>query len=370
MGKSVAYIGLGSNLGDQAATLMRAVMMLDQAPGVHVRRISQLIRTEAVGGPANQPPYFNGAAEIETTLSPEELLRALNAIEAELGRDRSVEQRWGPRTCDLDLLLMGDLEIQTPSLTIPHPRMHERRFVLEPLESIAPEARHPGLGRTVAELLSQAPAAGAAPAARPAPTQAPGGAKLVSVIGPVAAGKTTLAELLAIELPATLLREDFEGNPFLAESYEGEPSARLPAQLYYLMSRVKQLARVTWPADGVAVADYGICQDRLFAEMRLSAEDFFLYQQLWDRLIPLVRPVDVLVSLDCPPDVLLSRIASRGRAFETSMDSAFLAAQRTAYATMTGQATCKVLRVDTHVQDIRRPSVRAELVKTIREMLA
>ncbi|MCY2927719.1 MAG: deoxynucleoside kinase, partial [Planctomycetota bacterium] len=181
--------------------------------------------------------------------------------------------------------------------------------------------------------------------------------------------KTTLAELLAIELPAALLREDFEGNPFLAESYVGEASARLPAQLYYLMSRVKQLARATWPGDGVAVADYGICQDRLFAEMRLPADDFPLYEQLWDRLLPLVRPVDVLVSLDCPEEALLARIARRGRAFEASMDRAFLAAQRTAYAAMTGGAQCKILRVDTGSHDIRRASVRAELVKQIREML-
>ena len=369
MGTSVAYIGLGSNLGDQAATLMRAVLLLDQAPGVRVRRISQLIRTEAVGGPANQPPYFNGAAEIETTLPPEELLAALQAVEAQLGRDRAREGRWGPRTCDLDLLLMGDLVVDTPSLTVPHPRMHQRRFVLEPLASIAPGAIHPALGRTVGQLLAEAPAAPTPAPAPAAPTPA-GGAKLVSVIGPVAAGKTTLAELLAIELPATLLREDFEGNPFLAESYVGEASARLPAQLYYLMSRVKQLAGATWPADGVAVADYGICQDRLFAEMRLPAEDFSLYEQLWDRFLPLVRPADVLVSLDCPEEALLARIARRGRAFEASMDAAFLAAQRTAYESMTARATCKVLRVDTQVQDIRRASVRAELVQQIREMLA
>ncbi len=331
-----------------------------------------MIRTEAVGGPANQPPYFNGAAEIVTSLPPEQVLSMLQAIEGALGRDRLREQRWGPRTCDLDLLLMGELVVQTPSLTIPHPRMHERRFVLEPLASIAPQAIHPGLGRTVLQLLEQAGAAGPG-SVRETPTASAGpagGAKLISVIGPVAAGKTTLAELLAMELPATLIREDFEGNPFLAESYVGEDSARLPAQLTYLMSRVKQLARATWPGEGVVAADYGFCQDRLFAQMRLPAEDFLLYDRLWERLFPLVRPTDILVSIDCPEDVLLSRIAQRGRAFEASMDPAFLSAQRAAYAIMTAQSDCPVLRVDAGEQDIRRMSVRAELVKKIREMLS
>ncbi|MCY2930458.1 MAG: 2-amino-4-hydroxy-6-hydroxymethyldihydropteridine diphosphokinase [Planctomycetota bacterium] len=369
MGTSVAYIGLGSNLGDQAATLMRAVLMLDQAEGVHVRRISQLIRTEAVGGPANQPAYVNGAAEIETSLAPGELLGVLQSIESALGRDRRREPRWGPRTCDLDVLLIGEEVVATPTLTVPHPRMHERLFVLEPLASIAPQALHPGQGRTVSELLADARAAGPAPARPTPPPGTRGQAKLVSLIGPVASGKTTLAELLAMELPAALILEDFEGNPFLPESYVGETSARLPAQLYYLMSRVKQLARTTWPEEGVAVADYGLCQDRLFARMRLPAEEFPLYEQLWEKLSPLAHAADLLISLDCPEEFLLARIAQRGRGFERAIDAEFLAAQRAAYETVTAEAACPVLRVDGARQDIRRPSVRAELIRTIREML-
>ncbi len=150
-----AYIGLGANVGETADTLRRALEMLAKHSGITVWRISQFLKTAPVGGPADQPAYLNAVAELHTTLSPRELLAVLHEVEAALGRNRNNELRWGPRTCDLDILLYGSEDIDEPDLRIPHPRMHERRFVLEPLAQIAPNAVHPTREKTVAQLLAE-----------------------------------------------------------------------------------------------------------------------------------------------------------------------------------------------------------------------
>lgn len=150
---SRAMIGLGSNLGDRRATLDGAVAALAARPEIDVIQVSGFIETEPVGGPPGQGPYLNAAVEVETTLDPIGLLRVLQEVENEFGRVRTV--RWGERTLDLDLLLSDDLVLDSAELTVPHPRMTGRRFVLEPLAQIAPTTVIPGTGRTVADWLDE-----------------------------------------------------------------------------------------------------------------------------------------------------------------------------------------------------------------------
>ena len=139
-----AYVGLGANLGGRERTLRAAVDALTAEEGIAVVSVSTLRETEPVGV-GEQPRFLNGAAELETTLTARELLDRLFAVEQRFGRVR-IPGEHGPRTLDLDLLLYGDEVIDEPGLTVPHPRLHERRFVLEPLGELAPGLLVPGRG--------------------------------------------------------------------------------------------------------------------------------------------------------------------------------------------------------------------------------
>jgi 2-amino-4-hydroxy-6-hydroxymethyldihydropteridine diphosphokinase len=143
---------MGSNLGDRERFLRRAVELLDAEPGVRVLAVSTLRETDPVDY-LDQPQFLNGACAIETLLPPRELLTRLLAIEQELGRAREGVPRYGPRTCDLDLLLYGQETVDEPDLIVPHPRLAERRFALEPLSELDPELALPD-GRRVADLLA------------------------------------------------------------------------------------------------------------------------------------------------------------------------------------------------------------------------
>lgn len=154
---SRVFIGVGSNEGDRLANISRAARAIGMLPDVRLVQMAPIIETEPVGGPP-QSSYLNTVVELHTALAPRSLLGQLQGIERSLGRVPSAV-RWAPRPMDLDVLLYDTLILEEPGLQIPHPRLPERRFVLEPLAQLAPEFVHPTLQRTVAELLSRLAAA-------------------------------------------------------------------------------------------------------------------------------------------------------------------------------------------------------------------
>ncbi len=159
------FIGLGSNEGDRLRMLSNAVQLLSTAPQVRVTQLAPIVESQPLGGPP-QGPYLNTVVELETALEPRPLLALLKTIERQLGRPAK-GLRWGPRPIDLDVLLYEERVIDEPDLQVPHPRLHERWFVLEPLVQLAPEAVHPVLRHTIAELRKQLPAPAASDTPEP-----------------------------------------------------------------------------------------------------------------------------------------------------------------------------------------------------------
>ena len=152
-----ALVSFGANLGEPARQIKEAVARLRENKKIRFQKASSFYLTEPVG-PVPQPPFVNAVAEWATELEPEEVLEILLRVEREMGRERTL--RWGPRAIDLDLLLFSDRIVEIPGLNVPHPRMHERRFILAPLAEVAPEAVDPRTGKSAAELLAGLPGGG------------------------------------------------------------------------------------------------------------------------------------------------------------------------------------------------------------------
>jgi 2-amino-4-hydroxy-6-hydroxymethyldihydropteridine diphosphokinase len=146
---AIAYISIGSNIGDREENCRKAIKLLKEK-GIAVKKQSRMYETEP-WGIKDQPKFINMAIEVETDKKPEELLRILKEIEKEIGRTETV--KWGPRVIDLDIIFYDDLILKSQDLEIPHPLLHEREFVLKPLCEIAPEKKHPVTGKTVKEML-------------------------------------------------------------------------------------------------------------------------------------------------------------------------------------------------------------------------
>ena len=152
-GPHIAYLGLGSNVGDREEYLEQAIFLLSKTPGIKIMKKSSNNETEAEGGGPDQPQFLNAAVQIQTMFDPYKLLSILQETESALGREREVD--WGPRTIDLDILLYDDQIISDDKLQIPHPLLHERVFVLKPLSEIAPKVVHPVLEKTIGDIYEE-----------------------------------------------------------------------------------------------------------------------------------------------------------------------------------------------------------------------
>jgi 2-amino-4-hydroxy-6-hydroxymethyldihydropteridine diphosphokinase len=315
MSGTIAYIGLGSNLGERKNFIDKALDKLRETAKVLVGRISEIIETKPLGD-ASQQAFLNCVAEIKTGLSAGQLHQQLIRIENALGRER--KEKWGPRTIDLDLLLFGDEKINGDALIVPHPQMHLRSFVLGGLGQLNPKLLHPVLGETIEVLASRLNGCDYVP-----PTDK---RQLISIAGNIGAGKTTLARKLAAALSCEAIFERYDTNPFLAKVYAGNKDLALDSQLYFFTSRVEQLNPAACEVGKPLVTDYVFQKELIYARVLLSDEQRKLYLKIYEQLSPAVVAPAVLLYLTDSPEVCLERIHRRNRPYEQQIQVSFLQA--------------------------------------------
>jgi 2-amino-4-hydroxy-6-hydroxymethyldihydropteridine diphosphokinase len=280
---AVCLIGLGSNLGDRAHSLHRALASLRSHPRLNVAAVSTFHETQAVGGPGKQAAFLNAAATIITDLPPTDLLAILLETEQKLGR--APAQRWSARIIDLDLLLYSDQIISTPTLTVPHPRLAIRRFVLEPAVEIAQDMRHPQFGWTLGQLLRHLHTA----------------ANYVAITGPILEEPSRLTETVSQGIATHRIQtRAFRERLFAAHT--DSAGLGLKTQLEFLDKCVAKLAEAMQRGSEWLVTDFWLCELLVHARMLLGRADRRRYEEVWQAQSREGVPPKLIVYLDRPAE--------------------------------------------------------------------
>jgi deoxyguanosine kinase len=332
-----AYIGLGSNLGDRKNYIDEALKRLSETEHVKLDRVSDIIETVALSS-TEQPKFLNAVAELKTILSAVDLHKRLSNIEGELGRVR--RGHWWPRTIDLDLLLFGKKILENSDLTIPHPQMHLRSFVLKSLCQLNGELLHPVMNVSFNELNSRLNGCDFA--------LDPDKPQLISIAGVIGVGKTTLAEKLAKRFDCEAILEPYDNNPFLPEVYAGEKKLALDSELFFLIGRAKQLEADRLESGRICITDYVFGKELIYAGHLLDAQQLHLYHEIHPQFAGQVTaPVLVIYMRDSEQNCL-DRIRRRNRPYEQKIELQFLQALNTGYEQLfKNWKSCPVIRIST-----------------------
>ena len=339
-------MSLGSNLGDRESAIQESLKMLGQVPEIELARVSEIIETAPLGQ-AGQPKYLNGVAEIKTTLSAGRLYKKTAEIEKSLGRTR--EKKWEARTIDLDILLFGEEVINSSELTVPHPQMHLRSFVMQGLSELCPKLIHPVIKESMAELASRLGGGDFAIDANRA--------QLISIAGVIGVGKTTLTKRLSEVLGGKRLLEAYDTNPFMPAVYAGDTEMALDSQLYFLASRVGQLNHNILNPGELAISDYIFDKELIYAKRLLNEEQLPLYRKIYQLLCSKVSPPALVIYMTDTVQRCLERIHSRNRPYERKIEPQFLENLNCDYERLfTEWKICPLIRISISKFDCARES--------------
>ncbi|WP_179344231.1 2-amino-4-hydroxy-6-hydroxymethyldihydropteridine diphosphokinase [Winogradskyella ursingii] len=323
------YIALGSNKGLKLQNIQSAIDGIYESVGA-VQKISKVYNTPAFGFEGDD--FYNACIKVETQLKPKKLLKALQNIEAKLGRTLKTSGGYESREIDLDIIFYEDEIIDETSLKIPHPEMHKRKFVLQPLCDIAKEVEHPQLNKSIELLLEECEDNSVIESINiwlknPKKAYAFGDYNYIAIEGNIGAGKTSLANKIARDFNAKLILERFKDNAFLPKFYKEPERYAFTLEMSFLADRYQQISDDLSQLDlfkDFMVSDYDVNKSLIFSKVTLPEDEFRLYRKLFHQVYKDIAKPDLYVYLYQNTERLQANIKKRGRNYEKNIKDDYL----------------------------------------------
>ena len=323
------YIALGSNKGNKLQYLQDAIDAIFEKIGT-VHKISKVYETPAIGFEGDD--FYNACIRVETEIKPKKLLKTLKQIESDLGRSIKKSDTYESREIDLDILFYEDEILEDPVLVIPHPNLHKRKFVLQPLFDIAKDLTHPILNQSIAELLEHCEDGAEIEAIKiwlknPKKNFDFGNYNFIAIEGNIGAGKTSLANKIAQDFNAKLILERFADNPFLPKFYKEPERYAFTLEMSFLADRYQQISDDLSQLDlfkDFMVSDYDVHKSLIFSKVTLAEDEFILYRKLFYQVYKDIARPDLYVYLYQNTQRLQANIKKRGRKYESDIQDDYL----------------------------------------------
>jgi deoxyguanosine kinase len=351
------YLSLGSNKGDRLKNLQDAVDLIFKRIG-KTNNISNVYNTPAFDFEGDD--FLNTCIFLETELEAKTLMKTLLAIENDLGRIRSKNKGFEARLIDLDILFFDEEIVNSKTLKIPHPELHKRKFVLQPLHDIAPKLHHPKLDKTIAELINECEDYSDVEQIKiwlknPIKQYQFSNYNYIAIEGNIGAGKTSLATKIAHDFNAKLILERFADNPFLPKFYEEPKRYAFTLEMSFLADRYQQISDDLSQLDlfkDFIVSDYDIYKSLIFSKITLPEDEFKLYRRLFYMMYKDIAKPDRYIYLYQNTERLQENIKRRGRDYEQNIDSDYLEKINTGYLEfLKNQTELKVKIIDISGRD-------------------
>ncbi len=330
------YISLGSNKGDKFKNLQDAINAIYQKIG-NVKIISKVYKSPSFGFESDD--FLNACAILETNLTAAKTMKELLKIETDLGRVRSEKKGYEARVIDLDLIFFEDEVIETKTLKVPHPEMHKRRFVLQPLNDIASNITHPKFNKEVSVLLQECNDKSVMEPTNiwlknPKKKHQFSKMNYIAIEGNIGAGKTSLATQISCDFNAKLILERFADNPFLPKFYEDPQRYSFTLEMSFLADRYQQISDDLSQLDlfkDFVVSDYDVFKSLIFSKVTLPEDEFKLYRKLFYLMYKDITKPDLYIYLYQNTERLQENIKKRGRDYEQNIEPEYLDKINTGY---------------------------------------